>query len=283
MSLKQILSNENLFNDLIKVIEDSKAKFLGAQLLLLLQSDLDNKQRERVRGILKRIIINLANRITTKGLSSTRYVDTVFRPGLEELNIERTLENISYRDSFSFEDLICVEKVKRKTAVVLLLDVSNSMQREKIVIAILSVGILAQKFKHDFYSVVAFKNEPQIMKSMRENISDEKLIERFLDLEFGGSTDIKKALEVGLEQLSETQAMIKFGIIITDGWVTQGGNPIKVARLYPKLHVIEVPLGIGGGNKQTCADMASAGGGKHHNVIDFNDLPRKLLLLLRET
>jgi Mg-chelatase subunit ChlD len=248
-----------------------------------MQSNLDDKQRKRVRGILRRIIIHLASRITTKGLSSTEYVNTVFKPGLEELNIEETLENIAYRDSYSYEDLILIEKVKRKTAVVLLLDVSNSMQREKIVIAILSVGILAQKFKNDFYSVVAFKSEPQIMKPMREITSNEKLIERFLDLEFGGSTDIKTALEVGLEQLSETQAKKKFGIIVTDGWATKGGNPIDVAGLYPKLHVIEVPLGVGGGDKKTCADMAKAGGGRHFNVIDFNDLPRKLLLLLRET
>ena len=282
-SIGEILSDENLFNDIISVIENSKANLWGAQLLFLMQSNLDSKQRKKVKNIIKRIIIHLASQITTKGLSSTEYVDAAFRPGLEELNIERTLENISYIDSFSFQDIVMLEKVKKKTAVVLLLDVSNSMQKEKIVIATLSVGILAQKFKDDHYSVIAFKNEPQIMKSMREINSDEALVERFLDLEFGGATDIRHALEVGLEELEAIHAKIKFGIIVTDGWVTKGGSPAEIAGKYSKLHVMEVPMGIGGGDTKTCAEMAKSGGGRHFHVVDFNDLPRKILLLLRET
>ncbi len=285
ISIGEILSDENLFNDIIHVIDNSKANLLSAQILFLMQTNLDNKQRKKVKNIIKRIIIDLASRITTKGLSSTEYVDTVFRPGLEELNIERTLENISYLDSYSFEDIIMLEKVKKKTAVVLLLDVSNSMQKEKIVIAILSIGILAQKYKNDYYSVIAFKDKPQIMKSMREINSDEILIERFLELEFGGATDIRQALVIGLEELEETYAKIKFGIIVTDGLVTKGGKPEEIAEKYPKLHVIEVPLGIGAsaGDSKTCAEMAKSGGGRHFHVEDFNDLPRQLLLLLRET
>ena len=73
----------------------------------------------------------------------------------------------------------------------------------------------------------------------------------------------------------------RFGILISDGVFNRGKNPIEVAKLFPKLHVIGMPAendatqGI-----RTCREIAEAGRGKFYAVTDYKEIPRALIELL---
>jgi Mg-chelatase subunit ChlD len=227
------------------------------------------------------MITIFAVQIACKGIGSVKYEYVQFKPGLEDFDIEQTCENISSNNQLNYNDIVSIEKSNRKSAVIFILDISNSMQMEKIVAAAVAIGVLAIKLKDDYHSVIAFKDDPQIIKNMREELTTETLIDRILDLKPGGCTDIRQALEKGLEVLNDINIQDRIGIIITDGWVTRGGDPIEIAKKYTKLHVIQVPLGIGGGDFQVCKNIAKAGRGKYSYIHDFQKLPRALNTILR--
>ncbi len=279
-SISDLLSEEGLFEKMLMMAERSPSSWMAAQLLFLLRSGLDPKRRRTAKRILTRMIMRLAAQISGRGLSATRQVSVPFKPGLEEFDIDQTLENMLGKSLPDSADLISIERQRKKSAVSLMLDVSNSMQLEKIVIATLAVGVLAHKLRDDHYCVITFNDHPKILKTATEESSIEALIGKMLDIQPKGATNIEEALRVGLEELRKVNAHERVGILVTDGWVTKGADPINTAGKYPRLHVVQVPMGIGGGSFTTCKRLAKASRGKYSYVKDFNELPRALMRTL---
>jgi len=280
-SISEMLLEENLFETMIKVAEHSEPKWPVLHLLFVTQSSLDPARRRIARKILSRTIVRMAAQIVGRGISPTEYVNVPFQPGLEEFNLEETLENSLGKGFLDYRDIVCVERRRKKKAFSLILDASNSMQMEKIVIAALAVGVFAYRFGDDHYSIITFKDHAQLLKSIRDSPDMEKLIEKMLDLQPGGLTNIEEALQKGLEELEKLRELERAGILITDGWVTKGRDPVKIAEKYPRLHVIQVPLAVGGGDSEMCINLARAGRGKYSYIHDFYQLPRAIMNTLK--
>jgi MoxR-like ATPase len=281
-SIYQIFCEEGLLERVLLTAEKTESKWLPIQLLYLIQSMAPDPTRKRVaRKILIRMILRLAAQITGKGIGATKYVDAQFKPSLEEFDLEQTLENQLGKRRLDYQDIVCIERIQTKSAVSLILDASNSMQREKIIIAALIVGVLAYKLRDDYYSVITFNDYAQIVKPITEDFEMEKLISKMLDLQPGGLTNIKEALEKGLEELDKLQMHERVGILVTDGWATKGGDPVMIAEKYPRLHVVQVPLGIGGGDSNMCMNLAKAGRGRYSHMRNFYQLPRAIMHVLR--
>jgi uncharacterized protein with von Willebrand factor type A (vWA) domain len=224
--------------------------------------------------------MQLASMITSKGFRSTERVRTEYRVGLDEMDVEETIENQMTYGELSYQSLVMLDKRQKKRAVSLILDISNSMQMYKILIAVLAVGVLAIRLRGEHYSVLAFNSEVEVIKEMESEIPLEVMLERMLRLRPQGSTDIKKGLDEGLRQLSKNMSLEKIGIIATDGWATAGDPPAPVAAKYSRLHVIQVPIGMGGGDDETCKGMADSGRGRRICIDDFEDLPRAIMEIL---
>lgn len=280
-SIFEILCEEGLFETMLQVAEHSEPKWPVIQLLFMAQANLDPARKRIARKILSRIIMRVAAQIAGRGTPPTEQVKVPFQPGLEEFDIEETLENKLNKSFLDYRDIVCIERRRKKSAVSLILDASNSMQREKIIIAALAVGILAYKLRDDHYSVIAFKDHAQLLKSINDDLGMEKLIDRMLDLQSGGSTNIEEALQRGHEELDKFHTLESVGILVTDGWVTKGGDPKKIAEKYPRLHVIQVPLGLGGGDSEMCINIAKAGRGKYCYIPNFYQLPRAIMHVLK--
>jgi len=280
-SISQILLEENLFDMMIKVAEHSEPKWPVLHLLFMTQTSLDPTRRRIARKILSRTIVRMAAQIVGRGISPTEYVNVPFQPGLEEFDLEETLENKLSKDLPDYRDIVCVERRRKERAFSLILDASNSMQMEKIVIAALAVGVFAYRLWGDHYSIITFKDHAQLVKSIKDSPDMEKLIDKMLDLQPGGLTNIEEALQKGLEELEKLRELESAGILITDGWVTKGGDPTKIAGEYPRLHVIQVPLAVGGGDSQMCVNLAKAGRGKYSYVHDFYQLPHAIMNTLK--
>jgi MoxR-like ATPase len=280
-SISEMLLEENLFETMLKVAEHSEPKWPALQLLFMTQASLDPERRQVARKILNRTIRRIAAQIVGRGICPTKCVNVPFQPGLEEFDLEQTLENSLGKNFFDYRDIVCIERQRKKNAFSLILDASNSMQMEKIVIAALAVGIFAYRFLDDHYSIITFKDHAQILKPIKDNLDMETLIDKMLDLQPGGLTNIEEALQKGLEELEKHRELESTGILITDGWVTKGKDPVKIAEKYQRLHVIQVPLGVGGGDPEMCMNLAKAGRGKYSYVRDFYQLPRAIMNIMK--
>jgi MoxR-like ATPase len=280
-SISEMLLEENLFETMLKVAEHSEPKWPALQLLFMTQANLDPERKQIARKILNRTIRRIAAQIVGRGICPTECVNVPFQPGLEEFNLEETLENKLGKNFFDYRDMVCIERRRKKNAFSLILDASNSMQMEKMVIAALAVGVFAYRFLDDHYSIITFKDHAQLLKSIKDIPDMEKLIDKMLDLQPGGLTNIEEALQKGLEELEKLHELESTGILITDGWVTKGKDPVKIAEKYPRLHVIQVPLGVGGGDSEMCMNLAKAGRGKYSYVHDFYQLPRAIMNIMK--
>lgn len=280
-TLAEILQEPKIFKEMLKSIESTKMKLPAAIFLFEAQKHLTPEQKRIAKIILIRILMQLASKLSTRGIRSTKQCRSIFRPGLDEMDFEETLENILGKKCIEYNDIIMIDREPKQRGVVLMLDTSNSMQQEKIVLAALAIGVLAYQLKDDYFSVITFSQEVNIIKPMEVTMTMEELLEKMLEIKPQGATDISKALEEGLKQLSKRVVHEKFGIIVTDGWATLGKDPAEVAKNYPRLHVLQVPIEIGGGDDQMCSILAQKGRGKLKKINNFEEIPTAILEILR--
>jgi Mg-chelatase subunit ChlD len=279
-NLAELMQDPVIFNGALVASESMNNKWGAALFLFHTLGCVPEEQRKKSKAVLVNIVIQLANQISCKGFRSTERIRTNYRPGLDDIDVEETLENCTTYKNLSYHDLVMIDRRKKKRAVTLILDISNSMQMYKILIAVLAVGVLALRLRDEYYSVIAFNKDVKTIKDMEEGLSIDVLLDRMLDLKPEGATDIKLGLDKGLEQLMKNIAHEKVAIIATDGWVTVGGDPTMTASKMEKLHVIQVPIGRGGGDDRTCIKMAEAGRGRRIYVEDFNELPKAIMEIL---
>ena len=269
------------FLKVLKAAESSPTKWLAALFLFEIRDSLEDRQKSQLKAILINIIIQLASQIYARGIRPNENFLTAFRLGLEEIELEETLENVLGKQEFSAQDIVMVDKKTKKRAVVLMLDVSNSMRYEKLLIALVTVGVFIHKLKDENYSIITFGKTSETIKSIEQEILINNLLEQMLEIKTGGSTNLRRGLETGLEELSKNVAHEKVAILVTDGWVTEGHDPLEVAPKFSKLHVIQVPFGMGGGDTEMCLELAKKGHGKHIYVEAFEDLPCAVIEILK--
>jgi Mg-chelatase subunit ChlD len=280
-TIAELLNEPEVFDKVLKAAESTFSDSSTAQFLFFIENELDADRRRAAKATLVKLLIQLASKISAKGIRSTEKFLTSYRPGLDEIEAENTLDNIIAKKHVDYEDLIMVDKKQKKRAVVLMIDTSNSMKRDKILIAILAIGVLAYRLQGENYAIVSFNTKAKVLKPMERQIPLDKLLEEMLDIQAGGSTNIGEGLEAGFEQLSKNIAHEKKGVIITDGWVTVGKEPLEIARKFPMLHVIQVPIGYGGSDTEMCENLAREGRGKRIYVSTYSELPRAVLEILK--
>jgi len=280
-TLAELLQEPAVFGEVIHTTQNPALRWSSALFLYDIQENLNEEQKVVARDILIRILMQLASQISARGIRSTKRRLTTFRPGLDEMEIEETMENIIGKTCPDHEDIIMVDKEPKERGVVMMLDISNSMQSEKILVAILAISVLAYRLRGEKYAILTFNNEVNVIKPMDQEMAIEVLIDKLLEVRSQGATNIRLALETGLQQLSKEVASERLGIIATDGWVTKGEDPLEVAPRYSRLHVLQVPMGYGGCNSDMCTSMAKATKGKHVYVKNYRELPRAIMEVLR--
>jgi Mg-chelatase subunit ChlD len=280
-TIAELLSDPKTFDKVLKAAESSFSDCSTAQFLFIIEKELSTEQKRASKATLVKLLVQLASQISARGIRSTERFLTGYRPGLEEIEVENTLENIMLKKHVDYEDLVMVGRKQKKRAVVLMIDTSNSMKRDKLLIAILAIGVLAFRLQGENFAVVSFNAKAKVLKPIEKQMSIDKLLEEMLEIEAGGSTNVSSGLELGFEQLSKNIAHEKIGIIVTDGWVTQGKDPLETAKKFPMLHVIQVPLGYGGSDTEMCENLAKEGRGKRIYVSTFTELPRAVLEILK--
>jgi len=259
-----------------------------AQIFFMIRSVAPENTKKVLKSLTKKSILKLSTKFAGRGLQkgiNRRRLS--YKPGMNEFDIDLTILNSIEKGVgkyITYNDIIGIKRFQSKRIVVLILDTSGSMFGEALINAALTTSILSYVMNKQRYSVLIFNENVLFLKNINENKNLNKLIDEILETQAVGFTNIENALNYGLKELNKINAPKhqKFGILITDGVYLRGEHPAKVARNFPKLHVIGIPQkkhnfeGI-----KVCKETAKAGKGFFYEVKNFNEIPRALVKLLR--
>ncbi len=84
--------------------------------------------------------------------------------------------------------------------------------------------------------MVAFSTRAALLKRIAQTVAPTVVAEEVLSLDARGYTNIRDALQLALGEVRQYDK--KIGILLTDGDWTYGGDPLQMARLFDRLHVI---------------------------------------------
>ena len=261
----------------------SKGDNSAPELFFMLRTALDERMRPVFRRLARQVIMTTATGITSQGIRGEVFEQTEYEIGLDEFDLDETMERFLENRSriLNTEDIVSLEKKERMKTAVLMFDTSGSLYGERFTTAALTVAVMAYNLSRDNFSVILFNTKAYVVKRMKERLNSDELINRILESESAGYTNIAEGLRYGGLELDKIKKRNKFGVLVTDGAFNRGGDPRQLLKYFPKLHVISLPSKHDWG-RRVCKDLARLGRGKYAEVSSHKQIPRILMKLLRE-
>jgi Mg-chelatase subunit ChlD len=260
-----------------------KGYAIAPQLFFQLRRQIRGHYKQTFREIARSTIIHSALRISGRGLRPETINQVPFSPGLDEFDLDATLESTFDKPEYiTYTDIIGIERIARKKIGTIILDTSGSMTGPKLLTSALAAAVAAYHLRHDKYALIAFNTAASIIKPMDTSTTIDYIVDTILDTEPAGYTNITDGLKTAYTQYQRAKRRESWAILITDGIYNRGGNPEPHARKYHSLHVLQTP-GTHPQSEQTCQRIAQLGGGRHIRVEDHTAVPRALMQLLRKT
>ncbi len=252
-----------------------------ARLFCLVKGRLKEKEKKIFRRLAAKTVVKTSLRIASVHPGEKMRVKKSFRPYEREFNLEKTLEKILDKEpkTITYSDIVSERKVKGKASVALMLDTSGSMYGEKLVNAAIATAVAAYKLRNDEFSLIIFNTRAETLKKISQKVKIETLVEKILDLNPVGYTNIGDALEKGLEQLKKAKSKEKWGVLISDGVFNIGKDPRDIAKKFPKLYVLCLPDKWKVG-RIICSSLAKLGKGKMTLMKSYNEIPTAINKLI---
>ncbi|MCY3413036.1 MAG: VWA domain-containing protein [Candidatus Heimdallarchaeota archaeon] len=224
---------DDLEKDLIDAME-----FVGASLKNLAPS-----LRKRAKELASELILKFIQGSFTGMHSLPTYksrplgnTNTIF-----DIDLERTIDDRMDNPLGDYR-LWVYERDSYSHPVVLLLDTSYSMSGLKLIMAGLTVGILAQLVPVRDLAIVGFHKYTYFIKRFEDEISPHNLINRIMNIVPRGGTNLTNALIKGGELIFSDYHSAKL-LMLSDSDVNMGNNPILAAAKVPKLDLLLFPHG----------------------------------------
>jgi hypothetical protein len=251
-------------------------------LFFMLRGSLSERARPIFKRLARKSILKVTRGITGQGLRGKVLVRTDYSPDAEEFDDELTIENYLEKRLLTYEDIVALERREKTKCGVLIFDTSGSLYGGKFTTAALAVAVMAFHLAHDNFAIVLFNTKPYMIKRSNEKVDINELVNRILDSESAGYTNITEALELGGIELAKMRGTNKFAILVSDGVFNRGGDPRRQLHRFPKLHVLGLPSKHDWGRRLSM-DMTRKTGGRFSMVTSYEDVPQALMNLLRHT
>ncbi len=177
------------------------------------------------------------------------------------------------------EGIHVARTVPRDADVVAVLDMSLSMNGEKIALVAVAAAILHLKL--DRVAVVSFDTLATTLVPLGAKLDVREVVRRVLTVPAQGYTHISAGLEEGLDQLIRSRRKERVGLLLSDGISNVGRDPVHIAQRYPTLHVIQVGRDVPQG-RRACTRMALAGQGARWHAPTYLALPQVVRQVVRE-
>jgi hypothetical protein len=267
----------------VRMLERRAARGEGSapELFFMLRGNFDEKYRKIYRRLARVSVLKSSYRVVGRGLKGELQVKKQYEPGMTDFDMDQLIEKYLINRYIQYSDIVAIERRSRENIGVLMFDTSGSLYGDKFRNAAMAVAILAYHLAKEKFAVVLFNTKATVIKKMDEKVKVEDLIDRVLESESAGYTNISDALQKGLTELNKEKRTEKFGVLITDGCFNRGEDPRPFARNYFNLHVLCLPSNKVWG-RQVCSDLAKIGKGRFMTVNNMNQLPRILMRLLRK-
>ena len=254
------------------------------RLYFVMKGVLDIKRRKILKRLTRSSILKLSLRVASEGLRGDIPVRGEYQYQTD-FDLEATMEQLLERYPTDIpvlrrNDIVGIERRERKKNGVLVLDASGSMMGERNINAALSAAVMAYSMRQDKFAVIAFNTKAFLIKGIKDDLPIEEIMDRILDLEAVGYTNIEDGLKMGALQIKDLKTRFKWAILLTDGAYNKGDDPRYLCKHYEKLHVINLPGGKKWGQR-VCKDLARLGGGRYVTVSSYNEVPRALMKIMR--
>jgi hypothetical protein len=227
-----------------------------------------------VHRLAVQIIVERARRSARGARGSGHLRSARFRFQSDDLDLDRSVEELMANPFPGHEDFWVQERARGRRGIVLMVDVSGSMRGAPLVRAALVAASAMVASAHDDLAAVLFWSRTLVVTSMDNPRPLVRLVEDVLAVRSEGLTDVALGLTAGLRQLDRSRARERLGILVTDGVSNHGGDPVGVARLFPRLHVLTT--GTTPRRVLACRRLATAGNGECLPVPTITDIPAAL-------
>lgn len=193
-----------------------------------------------------------------------------------DLDLDATLARVDVSPRLRAEDLRVRAWRTPATAYVVLLDASGSVAGSPISAALVTAAALSARMSPgDQLAVVVFWSQSVVLRAIGSTSPADELVEALLTLRCGGTTDLGLGLRTALRQATSARPVRRELLLLSDGIVTAGLDPLPLAREAPsagaRLHVLrlsEEPDSV-----SACSRLARAGGGRHAPLLRPSDAP----------
>jgi Mg-chelatase subunit ChlD len=156
----------------------------------------------------------------------------------DEIDLDRTLDVLAERRPLQIEDIVVHERRRRKRAVVLLVDVSGSMNGARLRTAAATVGALTTELSHDDLAIVAFWSDAAILLRFGEHATLDRLVDELLAIRASGLTNVSFPLEVAEQELHRVGDRRRQVLLLSDCVHNAGPDPRQAASRLPRLDVL---------------------------------------------
>ena len=156
------------------------------------------------------------------------------------LDMEETVENIISQGkslrTIGPEDLCVRETIHGRRAVAMLVDISGSMQGEKMTWCAIAAAMLAYTLRPDELALAFFESDTHVVKSFDDKMEIEEIADELLGLTSQGGTMLSTALDWVTDELKKIGHRRKNALILTDAAIYDLEDCAGASRLLFALH-----------------------------------------------
>ncbi|HEY3878663.1 MAG TPA: vWA domain-containing protein [Trebonia sp.] len=203
----------------------------------------DPETLRRAREIAGRLAVPRPRSDRTARRGAGDIASVPYRGGSDEIDMDRTLEQLAEHPVPEDEDIVVRERVTTTRSVVLLVDLSGSMRGERVRTAAAAVGALAAELTRDNLAVIAFWSDAAVLSRLGQHVPPERLVETMLRMPAQGLTNVAFPLQVAQRELARVPARTVSArkgrvLLLSDCVHNAGPDPRPFAARLPRLDIL---------------------------------------------
>jgi Mg-chelatase subunit ChlD len=230
----------------------------------------DPETLRRAREIAARLAVPRPRTDRTARRGAGDVASVPYRGGSDDIDLDRTLEQLTEHPVPEDEDIIVRERVTTTRSVVLLVDLSGSMRGERVRTAAAAVGALAAELSRDNLAVIAFWSDAAVLSHLGQHVPPERLLESMLRIPARGLTNVAFPLQVARRELARVPARDARVLLLSDCVHNAGPDPRPFAARLPRLDVLLDTTGEQ--DPELARDLARLGRGRLRLVRTYRDV-----------
>lgn len=221
------------------LITDEQAELVTAEQL----TEVDPAVRAAAREIASRLSIRRPppDSSARRGTGELRSVP--YRAGLDDIDLDRTLEVMAERPVLEDEDIIVRERIQHRHSVVLAVDLSGSMRDERVRTAAAAVGALAAELPLGDLAVLTFWSDAAWLSHFGALTGALALLDALVAMPARGLTNVALPLDLAARELAGRPANDARVVLLSDCVHNAGPDPRPGAARLPRLDVLLDELG----------------------------------------